>query len=112
MILSICQNSKIDITNAEDNCRAITLAKSENKDKFKTVKVQKVILKAFKQITKLAIKANSGNNDKTIKTTFKELLKGNLVGLIVKGGKTISRIKKITLRRIDKKLRISIVFRR
>jgi len=71
-----------------------------------------VILKALKQIVKLAIKANPGNNDKTIKSKFKEILKNNLVGLIVKGNKTISRIKKITLRRIDHKLRITIVFRR
>jgi len=76
------------------------------------VSVQKVILKEFIQIIKLAIKANPGNNDKTIKSKFKELLKNNLVGLIVKGNKTISRIKKITLRRVDNKLRITIVFRR
>lgn len=110
-IFSICKNSKIDESNAENNCKAITLAKSKDQN-YKIVKVQKVILKALKQIVKLAIKANPGNNDKTIKSKFKEILKNNLVGLIVKGNKTISRIKKITLRRIDHKLRITIVFRR
>lgn len=112
IIFNICKNADINASNVGQNCNAVTLDKISKKKKYKLVKLKKVIMKAVKSVASLAIKANPGNNDKTVKNTFKELLKKNLLGSIVKGSKTISRIKKITLRRVEKKLKISIVFRR
>lgn len=111
-VFNICKNNEINANNISQNCNAVTLDKVMKKKKYKIVKLKKVIMKAVKGVAKLAIKANPGNNDKTVKNKFKELLKKNLLGSIVKGSKTISRIKKITLRRVDQKLKITLVFRR
>lgn len=42
-VFSICRNETINENNAENNCKAITLRKSENEENYKTVSVQKVI---------------------------------------------------------------------
>lgn len=111
-MFNVCKNTSIDVNNVTQNCNAVSLDKVIKKSKYKIIKVKKVIMKAVKSVARLAIKSNPGNNDKTVKNTFKDLIKKNLLGLIVKGSKTVSRIKKVTLRRVEKKIKLTIVFRR
>jgi len=113
IVFNICKNNQLNQQNAGDLCKATTIEKIMlNKERFKLIKIKKLLMVQVKKIAKLAIKSNPGNNDKTIKSTFSHLIKTNLTGIIVKGSKTISRIKKVSVRRIDKKIRITIVFRR
>lgn len=109
-VFNICKASKITKDNAS-TCKAVTIEKLTKK-KFKFFPLKDIVMRQFKKIAKRSVAANPGNNDKTIKKSFENKIKKNLGGLILQGSKTISRVKSVTLKRVDKSLRITIVFRR
>lgn len=67
------------------------------------------IIKSIKALVKKSVSRNPGKNSKFIKNRFQKKLSKALKGKVVQQGKLIFKIKKVQVRRIKRKLRISIV---